>query len=117
MNSMPGGVTASSAHPGYASTELQAKGYLMNGSKAGAGSFKLANLLAAQSASMGALPTLYAATAEGVEQGSYFGPGGFMRLWGWPAPDRPNAKKVTNEAGRHLWDLSESLTGLRFTVN
>lgn len=109
-------VTVSSAHPGYSSTKLQAKGYLMAGKWLKAVSFRLANWLVAQSAEMGSLPTLFAATAEGVEQGSYFGPSGFMRLRGWPAPERPNPRKVTREAAERLWLISEKLTGLKFEV-
>jgi len=109
-------VTVVSAHPGYSNTELQTKGAIMRGSILGARSFRMANWLAAQSAEKGALPTLYAATAEGVDQDDYFGPGGFMRLKGWPALDRPNSKRVTDDAARELWELSESLTGLEFFV-
>lgn len=109
-------VTATAAHPGYADTDLQTKGALMRGSKLGAKSFNIANWLAAQSADMGALPQLFAATAEGVQQGDYYGPGGFMRMRGWPVLDRPNSKRVTDEAARPLWELSESLTGIEFLV-
>jgi len=109
-------VTVASAHPGYADTELQTKGAIMRGSKLGAGSFRMANWLAAQPAEMGALPSLFAATAEGVNQGAYYGPGGFMRMKGWPAPDHPNSKRVTDEVAKQLWELSESLTGLEFSV-
>lgn len=109
-------VTVVSAHPGYSNTELQTKGAIMRGSKLGARSFRMANWLVAQSAEKGALPSLYAATAEGVDQGDYYGPGGFMRMKGWPALDRPNSKRVTDNVARELWELSESLTGLEFFV-
>jgi len=83
-------VIAAAAHPGYANTELQAKGAKMRGSKIGAGSFNLANRLVAQSAASGALPILYAATAQDVTRGAYYGPNGFLRLWGlpWTSPVR-----------------------------
>lgn len=109
-------VVAASSHPGYADTELQAKGALMKGSRISARSFNLANRLVAQSAEMGALPSLYAATAEGVEPGSFYGPGGFMRMKGWPAPDVPDPKRVTRKVAENLWVLSESMTGLKFTI-
>ena len=38
---------------------------------------------------MGALPTLYAATADDVRGGDYFGPGGFAEMWGPPRKVRP----------------------------
>jgi len=109
-------VTAAAAHPGYADTELQAKGARMKGSSLGAGSFNLANWLVAQSAEMGALPSLYAATAGEVEQGAYFGPGGFMKLRGWPVPDTPSPSLITSEVAGKLWKVSEELTGTEFSV-
>lgn len=109
-------IIASAAHPGYADTELQAKGSRMEGSRLGAGTFNLANKLLAQSAAMGALPTLYAATAPDVRQSAYFGPNGWMKMHGWPAPDIPNQKLVTREVAGRLWELSESLTGMKFEI-
>src|SRR5580700_10231126 len=61
------------AHPGYAATNLQAAGtdrfyerwYMAIGNK-----------LFAQSAEMGALPTLYAATVPDLPGGTFVGPGG-----------------------------------------
>ena len=109
-------VKVAAAHPGYADTELQAKGAKMSGSRIGASSFNLVNKVVAQSAEMGALPTLYAATAEDVDQGAFYGPDGFMRMKGWPAPDRPNPKRVNDANAGKLWDLSESLTGYKFSL-
>ncbi len=108
-----GNMIAVAAHPGYAATELQSKGAVMAGSGWRAGAFQLANRLAAQPALMGALPVLYAATAEGVEGGAYFGPGGWLRMWGYPAPDRPAGRLVTAGEAKKLWELSESLTGIK----
>lgn len=109
-------VTAAAAHPGYADTELQAKGSKMKGDRLGAESFNLVNRLVAQSAEMGALPTLYAATANDVNQGAFFGPGGFKKIRGWPVLDSPSQKLVTDEVAGKLWDVSESLTGKEFRV-
>ena len=111
-----GKVTVAAAHPGYADTELQAKGSRMNGNQLGAVSMNLVNKLVAQSGEKGALPSLFAATAEGVEQGAYFGPGGLMKLHGWPEPDSPNKKLVNNEVAGKLWDVSEALTSIEFGV-
>jgi hypothetical protein len=104
------------AHPGYADTELQAKGAKMKGSRIGVGSFNLANRIIAQPAHMGALPSLYAATAPDVEQGAFYGPGGFMNLKGWPVKDTPDPKRVKDDVARKLWELSESLTGQNFPL-
>jgi len=111
-----GRVTAAAAHPGYADTELQAKASRMKGNKLGARSMYLINRLAAQSGEKGALPSLYAATAVGVEQGAYFGPGGLMKLHGWPVQESPSKKLVTREAAGRLWEVSEALTSVDFRV-
>jgi len=107
-------VIAAAAHPGYASTELQAKGASMRGSKLGEQFFRLANRIFAQSAANGALPILYAATAEGVSQGAYYGPGGKLRLWGAPQLDQPSSKWIEDGVAEELWRISESLTGTEF---
>lgn len=110
------GVTIAAAHPGYADTELQAKGARIKGNMLGARSMSLINKLLAQSGAKGSLPTLYAATAEGVKQGDYYGPGGWMKLHGWPKPDIPSKKLVNDEVARRLWEVSESLTGIQFRI-
>jgi NAD(P)-dependent dehydrogenase (short-subunit alcohol dehydrogenase family) len=109
-------VTVAAAHPGYASTELQAKGAVMEGSRWKARFYNMTNGLVAQSAEQGALPVLYAATAERVGQGAYFGPGGLFRMSGWPAPDKPNPRRVTDDVALKLWGMSEELTGIGFTI-
>src|SRR3546814_2042601 len=60
---------AGAAHPGYSATDLQAVGPRMGGRRVVEQLFGLANRLVAQSAAMGALPTLYAATAPGMVSG------------------------------------------------
>lgn len=110
------GVTVAAAHPGYADTELQAKGARMKGKNLEAVSMTMINRVVAQSGEKGALPSLYAATADGVRQGDYFGPGGVLKLKGWPVPDSPSKKLVNPEVARKLWEVSESLTGIEFRV-
>ncbi len=109
-------VLALASHPGYANTELQAKGAKMKGSWLGASLFRMANGIFAQSAASGALPTLYAATFQDVAQGGYYGPGGFMHLWGRPEPDRPDEKRMDERVAERLWSLSESLTLTDFSL-
>ena len=85
-------------HPGYAATNLQFAGPRMQGSsllEAGAG---LMNRLFSQSAAMGALPSLYAATAPAVQGGDYFGPGGFAEMWGPPRKVRSSARSHDSRA-------------------
>jgi NAD(P)-dependent dehydrogenase (short-subunit alcohol dehydrogenase family) len=107
-------VTVAAAHPGWAATELQAKGARMKGNGLGAVSMNLVNKLLAQPGEQGALPSLYAATAEGVDQGDYYGPDGWMRMRGWPSQDSPSNKLLNNAVAARLWEVSEYLTGLEF---
>jgi NAD(P)-dependent dehydrogenase (short-subunit alcohol dehydrogenase family) len=100
-------VRATAAHPGYAATNLQRRTGNPIFSLAGA----IGNRLLAQSDTMGALPTLFAATAD-IPGGSYIGPGGFRRLRGYPAFDVPASQALDTTTARRLWELSEQLTGV-----
>jgi NAD(P)-dependent dehydrogenase (short-subunit alcohol dehydrogenase family) len=102
------------AHPGYAATNLQSVGARMEGSRSLERFFEFGNRLLSQSAAMGALPTLYAATATDVNGGEYFGPSSFGELWG--APRRVASSRRANDAAdaARLWDVSVSLTGVGF---
>jgi NAD(P)-dependent dehydrogenase (short-subunit alcohol dehydrogenase family) len=101
-------------HPGYAATNLQFVGPRMEGSTLMERLTGLGNRLLAQSAAMGALPTLYAATAGDVRGGDYIGPNGIGELWGTPRKVGSNARSRDREAAARLWTLSEQLTGVRF---
>jgi NAD(P)-dependent dehydrogenase (short-subunit alcohol dehydrogenase family) len=104
-------VRAVAAHPGYAATDLQRRTGSPIANAAGA----LGNRLVAQSAAMGALPTLYAATQD-VAGGTYIGPDGFQHLRGHPAVDTPAPRALDAETARRLWDLSEQLTGVTWPL-
>jgi hypothetical protein len=73
---------------------------------------KAANAIFAQSAERGALPLLYAATADGLEGGEYVGPGGFMNMRGAPELQESSPRSHDGETARRLWDVSEELTGV-----
>jgi NAD(P)-dependent dehydrogenase (short-subunit alcohol dehydrogenase family) len=96
------------AHPGYAATGLQSHTQSVQDQIMG-----MANLVLAQSAAMGALPTLYAAT-EDVPGAAYVGPGGLLEQRGHPQlVDMSGAAKDSDAAAR-LWAASEELTGVSF---
>jgi NAD(P)-dependent dehydrogenase (short-subunit alcohol dehydrogenase family) len=108
---------ALAAHPGYANTNLQAVGPQMSGRSWLVRPMDLANKVLAQSAEMGALPTLFAATAAGLPGNSYVGPDGFMEQRGHPRlVDRSSAAKSAADAAR-LWTVSEELTGVTFPLD
>ena len=103
------------AHPGYAATNLQGVGAQMTGSKFGAWLMRFGNSVMAQSAEMGALPTLYAAGAGDVKSGEYFGPDGWMQQSGYPKRVGSNAKSRDEKAAAELWARSEALTKVKFS--
>jgi NAD(P)-dependent dehydrogenase (short-subunit alcohol dehydrogenase family) len=107
-------VISVACHPGYASTNLQLVGPRMAKSSLGSTIMGLGNRLLAQSASLGALPTLYAATAAQVIGGEYYGPRGLFGLWGHPARARISAAGRDEKLARELWERSVALTGVRF---
>jgi hypothetical protein len=74
----------------------------------------LLNRVMSQSAEMGALPSLYAATAPDVRGGEYFGPSGFAELWGPPRKVASSRRSHDTDAAARLWDVSEDATGIRF---
>jgi hypothetical protein len=104
------------AHPGYSATNLQLVGPKMSGSGFMERMTGLANDVVAQSALMGALPTLFAAFDPSVQGGDYIGPDGFMEMRGWPTKVSSNAASQDVEVGKKLWALSEELVGLSFPV-
>jgi NAD(P)-dependent dehydrogenase (short-subunit alcohol dehydrogenase family) len=103
-------VKSIAAHPGYAATNLQT---------AAAPALdrivmQFTNLIVAQSADMGALPSLYAATYPGLEGGSYVGPDGIGEFRGHPHLVSPNRAARDEHTAARLWSVSEELTGVRF---
>ena len=107
-------VASYAAHPGYADTNLQSVGPRMSGSAIGERMTSIGNRLMAQPASQGALPTLYAATVEGLPPGSYIGPDGMFEQRGHPkVVGRSKEAQSTADAAR-LWDATEELVGIRF---
>ena len=96
------------AHPGYSATNLQ----FAEMSKFESAYMSVGNALFAQSADMGALPTLYAATAPGVEGGQYIGPGGMFEMRGHPRRVSAAAAAHDEAVARELWSISERLTGV-----
>ena len=63
---------------------------------------------------MGALPTLYAATAPDAHGGGYYGPGGMMEMRGYPKEVNSNDKSHDEAVAARLWDVSEELTGVEY---
>ena len=112
------GATALSVgcHPGWAATNLQAAGPRMNGAQLRVRLITLANRALAQSAAMGALPILYAATAGRVNGCDYIGPTRWGGMRGYPGKVRSSPRSHDATLARRLWQVSEDLTGARYEV-
>jgi len=107
-------VISAAAHPGYAATNLQAAGPTQSGSWLGALMARIGNSLFAQSAAMGALPTLYAATARDVKGNEYFGPSGLFEQRGPPKRVGRSLAAQSAADARTLWERSVILTGVSY---
>ena len=92
------------AHPGWSATNLFEH----------AAFGKVLNPWMAMPAEKGALPILQAAVATDAVSGEYYGPTGFMELWGDPGKASPTKHARDPEVGAALWDESERLIGNPF---
>jgi NAD(P)-dependent dehydrogenase (short-subunit alcohol dehydrogenase family) len=98
------------AHPGYAATNLQSAAPPVLDRMV----MMVTNRVLAQSADMGALPILYAATYPEVEGGTYIGPDGMAEQRGYPTRARLSRGARDTEVAARLWEVSEQLTGVKF---
>jgi NAD(P)-dependent dehydrogenase (short-subunit alcohol dehydrogenase family) len=103
---------SNAAHPGFARTDL-----ITNGP----GDSNVLSLVSAamkpflsHSAAAGALPTLYSATSPDARPAAYYGPDGFQEMKGAPSEARIYPQATDTAVGAKLWDISESLTGVRW---
>ena len=105
---------SAAVHPGYAATNLQRRGPEMEGSRVRGLLMRAGNVLFAQSDEMGALPTLYAATAPDLPGSAFVGPDGMGERRGHPRLTAPSAAAADEGVARRLWEVSEQLTGVRY---
>ncbi|GAB9470770.1 Ww domain-containing oxidoreductase [Globisporangium polare] len=109
-------VIAVAAHPGLSNTDIITKFVVNYVPRVFQWIvLKLAMLLPVQSAAMGALPTLYAATAEDVQGMEYFGPSNWSR-WGYPVREVSSLESYSEEKAKKLWTHSEELIKCKFDV-
>jgi NAD(P)-dependent dehydrogenase (short-subunit alcohol dehydrogenase family) len=109
-------VAALACHPGISATNLGYAGPRMLGSAFGETLVELYTSVIAQSAAMGALPTLYAAFAEGAKSGDYIGPDGLGEMRGHPRKVSSSFLSHSQSIARQLWAVSEEETGIPFQV-
>jgi protochlorophyllide reductase len=108
LQSQGSAVLSIAAHPGLARTNLQPTSVAARGSKLEALAYKLMDPLF-QSAAMGALPQLFAATAPQAEPAGFYGPGGPGNLKGYPKACRIAPAALDAAACGQLWGVSEEL--------
>lgn len=105
-------IASVAAHPGYSATNLQFSGPVLQERIV----LGFANRFLAQSAEMGALPILYAATDPDLRGGSYVGPDGLGEARGYPTLVQPSARAKDAGVANLLWQISEKLTGVHYDL-
>jgi NAD(P)-dependent dehydrogenase (short-subunit alcohol dehydrogenase family) len=95
-------LVAAAAHPGWSNTNPERGNPLL----------RRINAVLAQTAAMGALPSLYACAA--AAGGDFLGPGGFKELRGHPALAGSSDQARDAELAGRLWARSQELTGVRY---
>ena len=98
------------AHPGLARTQLQPTAIASGGNRVEALAYRLMDPLF-QSAAMGALPQLHAATAPSAQGGEHYGPNQLGGLRGHPCRCRVALAANKPAERQRLWSLSEQLIG------
>ncbi|TMW56822.1 hypothetical protein Poli38472_006832 [Pythium oligandrum] len=108
------GVTAIACHPGFATTNLSIPA-IESQSRLYQAVYRVRTSLPMfQSAAMGALPTLYAATE--AKSGQLIGPRGFKTWWGYPTVETPAKCANSLSAAKKLWEWSESVANTPFPI-
>lgn len=109
-------VQVMACHPGYSSTNLAVAPSTKSNwfMRFWWGIF--VRLPLGQAAEMGALPTLYAATSPDAHSGEYFGPDSIMAVYGHPQLEKPINKSDSENHAARLWEESETLAQLTFSL-
>ena len=103
LSAIKADVIAVASHPGWTLTSLQ-KGLMHSISR-----------VIGQSPPMGALPSLYAATAPGVQANDYIGPNSLlMEIRGYPKKVGRSSAAKDGALAKKLWDVSEALTAVSY---
>jgi NAD(P)-dependent dehydrogenase (short-subunit alcohol dehydrogenase family) len=106
-----GTTIAAAAHPGGSNTEL-----MRNLPRWAAVAYPVIAPLM-QDATMGALPSLRAATDPAVLGGQYYGPDGVGQTRGYPKLVGSSRKSHDVDLQRRLWAVSEELTGVAYPID
>ena len=107
---------ALAAHPGWTRSNLAGTGAMLSKSRVRRRLSRVVGSNLGQSAAGGALPVLCAATSAHVHNGQYIGPGGAFGMYGPPRVARPSRRARDAKLAARLWEASEELTGVRYSV-
>ncbi len=99
-------------HPGISATNLLSRG---SGRETGK-LMKMLMRIVAQTAENGALPTLYAATHPDLRGGEFIGPDGPGNTKGYPVLTNDSARLYNPDLAAKLWEVSETLTGVTYSI-
>ena len=108
---------AVAAHPGWTRSNLAGSGAALGNSRLRRKLARAAGSMLGQSAAGGALPVLCAATSSSVSSGQYIGPAHLFGLYGPPRLARPSRRARDAGAAAALWEASEELTTVRYSVD
>lgn len=108
-------VRSAAAHPAIAGTNLLSAGPMADLPKPVRNGLNWAAEQVLPPPVRGAMPVLYAATSPGVANGDYFGPPTHtMGYWGAPCRQEVAPAALDAVVAKHLWTVSEELTGVRY---
>lgn len=105
--------TSFAVHPGFAHTNLQSNTYTATGAAWERLSYNIMMPLFSQSAAMGALPQLYAATSPDIQLNQFIGPR-FNPFRGYPRPLKAARAAYDPQTAQRLWEVSEQLTQVHY---
>jgi NAD(P)-dependent dehydrogenase (short-subunit alcohol dehydrogenase family) len=107
---------AVAAHPGWTRSNLFGTGAALGERRVRTKAARTFGSFFGQATASGALPTLYATTARGVESGQFIGPSHAFELFGPPKVVRPSRAARNDTDAARLWEISEELTDVRYSV-
>jgi len=110
------GTLAVAAHPGWTRSNLAGTGASVGDKKLRGKFGRFAGRTFGQATATGAQPTLYAATERSVRSGQYIGPSHVFQLFGSPKVVTPDRRARDTETADRLWDISEELTGVTYSI-
>ncbi len=107
-------IIALSAHPGFANTDISSKNTIEKSKSSLRKWFEKRTESLVPRPEDAARAIVHAVCADDVKGGDYYGPGGFMEIAGKPTKAKINKVALDPDNGRQLWELSESMTSVRY---